>query len=69
MQRYVASRPMFMDVEIMESDARTVLGDPSNVAKGLNILYKEILGFFLSPGLVLIYSVVKVCSPSRWALC
>lgn len=47
MQRYVASRPMFMDVEIMELDAKTVLRDPSNVAKGLNILYKEILGLFL----------------------
>ncbi|CAM6124454.1 unnamed protein product [Calypogeia fissa] len=43
MQRYVASRPMFMDIEVMELDAKTVLGDPSNVAKGLSILYKEIL--------------------------
>ncbi|BBN08731.1 exocyst complex component 5 [Marchantia polymorpha subsp. ruderalis] len=42
MQRYVASRPMFMDVEVMELDAKTV-GEPSNIARGLNALYKEIL--------------------------
>ncbi|KAL3687513.1 hypothetical protein R1sor_013822 [Riccia sorocarpa] len=42
MQRYVASRPMFMDVEVMEQDAKTV-GEPGNIAKGLNALYKEIL--------------------------
>ncbi|GLJ08267.1 hypothetical protein SUGI_0085180 [Cryptomeria japonica] len=49
MQRYVASRPMFIDVEIMNADARMVLGDqglqsgPSNVARGLSALYKEII--------------------------
>ncbi|KAL2629540.1 hypothetical protein R1flu_014226 [Riccia fluitans] len=42
MQRYVASRPMFMDVEVMELDSKTV-GEPGNTAKGLNALYKEIL--------------------------
>ncbi|XP_058075146.1 exocyst complex component SEC10b-like isoform X2 [Magnolia sinica] len=48
MQHYVASRPMFIDVEVMNSDTRLVLGDqglqagPSNVARGLSALYKEI---------------------------
>lgn len=46
MQRYVASRPMFMDVEVMELDAKTV-GEPSNIARGLNALYKEILGLYM----------------------
>lgn len=49
MQRYVASRPMFMDPEIMNMDARTVRsetgqGGSPNVIKGLQTLYKEILG-------------------------
>ncbi|XP_054802441.1 exocyst complex component SEC10b [Prosopis cineraria] len=48
MQHYVATRPMFIDVEIMNADTRLVLGDqvaqvsPSNVARGLSALYKEI---------------------------
>lgn len=48
MQHYVATRPMFIDVEVMNADTRLVLGDdgahasPSNVAKGLSSLYKEI---------------------------
>lgn len=48
MQHYVATRPMFIDVEVMNSDSRLVLGDqgsqasPSNVARGLSSLYKEI---------------------------
>lgn len=48
MQHYVATRPMFIDVEIMNADTRLVLGDqaaqasPSNVARGLSSLYKEI---------------------------
>ncbi|XVE84717.1 hypothetical protein DITRI_Ditri17bG0035800 [Diplodiscus trichospermus] len=48
MQHYVATRPMFIDVEVMSSDTRLVLGDqgsqasPSNVARGLSSLYKEI---------------------------
>nr|DAD48679.1 TPA_asm: hypothetical protein HUJ06_018616 [Nelumbo nucifera] len=48
MQHYVATRPMFIDVEIMNADARLVLGDqgsqasPSNVARGLSSVYKEI---------------------------
>ncbi|XP_010453306.1 PREDICTED: exocyst complex component SEC10 [Camelina sativa] len=48
MQHYVATRPMFIDVEVMNSDIRLVLGDhgsqpsPSNVARGLSALYKEI---------------------------
>ncbi|XP_058076178.1 exocyst complex component SEC10b-like isoform X2 [Magnolia sinica] len=48
MQHYVASRPMFIDVEVMNADTRLVLGDqglqagPSNVARGLSALYKEI---------------------------
>eukprot|EP00252_Welwitschia_mirabilis_P014977 TRINITY_DN33064_c0_g1_i1.p1 TRINITY_DN33064_c0_g1~~TRINITY_DN33064_c0_g1_i1.p1 ORF type:complete len:834 (-),score=193.38 TRINITY_DN33064_c0_g1_i1:189-2690(-) len=49
MQRYVASRPMFIDVDIMNADARMVLGDdslqadPLNVTRGLSLLYKEII--------------------------
>ncbi|XP_021644134.2 exocyst complex component SEC10b isoform X1 [Hevea brasiliensis] len=48
MQHYVATRPMFIDVEIMNADTRLVLGDqvsqasPSDVARGLSSLYKEI---------------------------
>lgn len=47
MQHYVGLRPMF-DLEVMNTDARLVLGDPgsqpspSNVARGLISLYKEI---------------------------
>ena len=50
MQHYVATRPMFIDVEVMNADTRSVLGDqgaqasPSNVARGLSSLYKEITG-------------------------
>ncbi|GMH05720.1 hypothetical protein Nepgr_007560 [Nepenthes gracilis] len=49
MQHYVATRPMFIDVEVMNADTRLVLGDqgsqvsPSNVARGLSSLYKEII--------------------------
>ncbi|KAI4378023.1 hypothetical protein MLD38_015566 [Melastoma candidum] len=48
MQHYVATRPMFIDVEVMNADTRMVLGDsslqisPSNVSRGLSSLYKEI---------------------------
>ncbi|KAL2951595.1 hypothetical protein AAZX31_19G061500 [Glycine max] len=48
MQHYVAARPMFIDVEIMNADTKLVLGDqaaqasPSNVVRGLSSLYKEI---------------------------
>ncbi|KAJ8435918.1 hypothetical protein Cgig2_013265 [Carnegiea gigantea] len=48
MQHYVATRPMFIDVEIMNADNRLVLGEegsppsPSDVARGLSTLYKEI---------------------------
>ncbi|KAL3843859.1 hypothetical protein ACJIZ3_001262 [Penstemon smallii] len=47
MQHYVGLRPMF-DVEVMNEDARLVLGEPgsqtspSHVARGLSSLYKEI---------------------------
>ena len=50
MQHYVATRPMFIDVEVMNADTRLVLGDqgshasPSNVARGLYSLFKEITG-------------------------
>ena len=50
MQHYVAARPMFIDVEIMNADTKLVLGDqaahasPRNVARGLSSLYKEITG-------------------------
>lgn len=49
MQHYVGLRPMF-DVEVMNEDAKLVLGDsgsqpsPSNAARGLSSLYKEITG-------------------------
>ncbi|XP_052170300.1 exocyst complex component SEC10b [Diospyros lotus] len=48
MQHYVATRPMFIDLEVMNADTRLVLGDqgsqasPTNVARGLSSLYKEI---------------------------
>lgn len=48
MQHYVATRPMFIDVEVMNADTRLVLGDegsqasPNNVSRGLSSLYKEI---------------------------
>ncbi|KAL4199583.1 hypothetical protein AMTRI_Chr03g51900 [Amborella trichopoda] len=54
MQRYVASRSMFIDVEVMNADARMVLGDqglqagPTNVARGLSAVYIEITGYSLS---------------------
>lgn len=50
MQHYVATRPVFIDVEVMNADIRLVLGDqaaqasPSNVTRGLSSLYKEITG-------------------------
>lgn len=53
MQHYVATRSMFIDVEVMNADTRLVLGDqgaqpsPSNVARGLSLLYKEITGLRL----------------------
>ncbi|XP_008807526.1 exocyst complex component 5 [Phoenix dactylifera] len=48
MQHYVASRPMFIDVEVMNADIKLVLGDQglqagsSNISRGLSTLYKEI---------------------------
>lgn len=48
MQHFVATRPMFIDLEVMNADTRLVLGEhssqatPSNVARGLACLYKEI---------------------------
>ncbi|CAA7394210.1 unnamed protein product [Spirodela intermedia] len=48
MQHYVASRPMFIDIEVMDSDVKLVLGDQglqsgtTNIARGLYTLYKEI---------------------------
>ena len=50
MQHYVASRPMFIDVEVMNTDSNLVLGDQglqvgtSYIARGLSTLYKEITG-------------------------
>ena len=50
MQHYVATRPMFIDVEVMNADTRLVLGgqdtqtNPSDVSRGLSSLYKEITG-------------------------
>ncbi|XP_078436856.1 exocyst complex component sec10 [Wolffia australiana] len=48
MQHYVASRPMFIDVEVMDSDFKLVRGDQgpqagtTNIARGLSAFYKEI---------------------------
>lgn len=48
MIRYVGSRPMFLDLEVMNADIRTVLGEQgsqasaTNLARGLSMLYKEI---------------------------
>lgn len=48
MQHYVASRPMFIDVEVMNTDTKLVLGDQGllagtdNISRGLSKLYKEI---------------------------
>ncbi|KAG1363387.1 Exocyst complex component 5 [Cocos nucifera] len=48
MQHYVPSRPMFIDVEVMSSDTKLVLGNlglqaaTSNIASGLSSLYREI---------------------------
>lgn len=50
MQHYVATRPMVIDVEVMNVDNKLVLGDnnvqvsPNNVTQGLSSLYKEITG-------------------------
>jgi exocyst complex component 5 len=50
MQHYVASRPMFIDVELMNEDIQVVLGDKglqsgtTNIARGLSTVYKEIAG-------------------------
>jgi hypothetical protein len=50
MARYVGSRPMFLDVEAMQADIRTVLGEQgtqptaASLAHGLSILYREIIG-------------------------
>ena len=52
MQHYVATRPMFIDVEIMNTDIQVVLGDDgpeadsSTIEEGLHILYKEIAGIY-----------------------
>ncbi|KAK3136404.1 hypothetical protein QOZ80_5BG0433590 [Eleusine coracana subsp. coracana] len=48
MQHYVATRPMFIDVEIMNTDIQVVVGDEGlqadsdSIADGLSTLYKEI---------------------------
>ncbi|KAJ3671455.1 hypothetical protein LUZ60_007534 [Juncus effusus] len=49
MQHYVASRPMFIDVEVMNEDIQVVLGDQgllqsdtNSISRGLSSLYKEI---------------------------
>ncbi len=52
MQRYVASRPMFMDLKVMNKDALFVLGtkeeggckDIPELHKALSTVYSEILG-------------------------
>ncbi|KAJ4951731.1 hypothetical protein NE237_028563 [Protea cynaroides] len=48
MQHYVTTRPMFIDVEVMNADTKLVLGDqgsqasPNDVCCGLSALYKQI---------------------------
>lgn len=65
MQHYVGLRPMF-DLEVMNADANLVLGDPgslpnpSNVARGLTTLYKEITG--LNDSMCFMKGVVSKCS-------
>lgn len=51
MQRYVASRPMFMDLEVMNKDVRTALASEpgrtvtvDDLLSGLTSVYKEIAG-------------------------
>jgi len=48
MQLYIASRPMFMNVEVMNKDAKTVLGSGagshSDMINGLSVIYKDISG-------------------------
>ena len=54
MQRYVASRPMFMDFEAMNKDTRTVLGAEDRIVHvddlmdGLTSVYHEIAGAILN---------------------
>ena len=54
MIRYVGSRPMFLDVEAMQADIRTVLGEQgtqptaASLARGLSLLYKEIIGAIIN---------------------
>lgn len=77
MQHYVGLRPMF-DVEVMNEDARVVLGDqgslpsPSNVSRGLSALYKEITGVeklnlamrFFPPFFLLLFKYSYINIPS-----
>lgn len=48
MQLYIASRPMFIDVGIMNKDAKTVqgsgAGNLSDMITGLSGIYKDISG-------------------------
>lgn len=50
MQLYIASRPMFMDVEVMNKDAKTVegagagAGSLSDMINGLSVIYEDISG-------------------------
>lgn len=50
MQRYIASRPMFMDLEVMSKDAHAILGTEEGIAQvddlmnSLASVYKEIAG-------------------------
>lgn len=51
MQHYVTTRPMFIDVEVMNADTKLVLGDQGsqastdNIKHGLTTFYEEITGF------------------------
>lgn len=66
MQRYVASRPMFMDSDIMNLDARTVRsefgpGGSPNLTKGLQTFYKEITGVYFSLSCFVYHGIHEGC--------
>lgn len=67
MNRYVASRPMFIDIEVMNMDARTVLGaegeelEIHDIMKGLSSLYKSIKGKIFMSFKFLLVLVHRTC--------
>lgn len=73
MQHYVASRPMFIDVEVMNEDIQVVLGDQglqsstTQIARGLSTLYKGMAGMKRIPYFV--SHVKEVYVPFSCVLC